>query len=297
VGLSLLGFGVVVEAGEVLVHGRVLTGQADQLPHLVGLAHHVVPADLRVPGIGREEGGQDAYGRGFSGAVGAEQTEDTAGADGQVDPGQTVEFLVSFMEQDNGDLASIKKALQDGLKLAGELYSQPQYNAIINAAKDLANKVPEIKGHELIGSFMVQITNKGGKIETTWLPVVGKLNDANNPAVQGVAATEKAQALQDERVASFRTVLVGRADQFNSPDQLPSPGSREHLDTDYVGERAPPGDGLGRGRGPFPGRPAGVEGTVPPRVERGDVDLDAELYRRLCIVAGGQVAVDPGGEH
>jgi hypothetical protein len=127
---------------------------------------------------------------------------------GQVDPGQTVEFLVSFMEQDNGDLASIKKALQEGLKLAGELYSQPQYDAIIDAAKGLADKVPEIKGHELIGSFMVQITNKGGKIETTWLPVVGKLNDAANPAVQGVSAREKAQA------AMFDMAVPGGSGQY-----------------------------------------------------------------------------------
>lgn len=127
---------------------------------------------------------------------------------GPVDPGQTVEFLVTFMEQDNGDLASIKKALQDGLKLAGELYSQPQYDAIIDAAKGLADKVPEIKGHELIGSFMVQITNDNGKVATTWLPVVGKLNDAKNPAVKGIAAKEKAQA------AMFDMAVPGGSGQY-----------------------------------------------------------------------------------
>lgn len=153
---------------------------------------------------------------------------------GRVEPNQTVEFLVTIMEQDNGDLASIKKAIQDGLKLAGELYNQPQYNAIVTAAKDLAGKLPEIKGHELIGSFVVQIANKNGAVETTWLPVVGTLN-SNNPAVQGVAAREKAQA------AMFDMAVPGGTGQYvviPSVAEGPPVPRRYYIgrDTDRCGE-------------------------------------------------------------
>lgn len=154
---------------------------------------------------------------------------------GRVDPGQTVEFLVTLMEQDNGDLSSIKKSLQDGLKLAGELYSQPQYNAIVSAAKDLAAKVPDIKGHELIGSFMVQIANNNGALATTWLPVVGALNDGKSPAVQGVAAREKAQA------AMFDMAVGGGSGQYvviPSVAEAPVVPRRYYIgrDTDRCGE-------------------------------------------------------------
>lgn len=154
---------------------------------------------------------------------------------GRVDPDQTVEFLVTVMEQDNGDLASIKKAIQDGLKLAGELYSQPQYNAIVSAAKDLAGKLPEIKGHELIGSFVVQIANRGGKLEATWLPVVGALNDGKSPAVQGVAARERAQA------AMFDLAVPGGTGQYvviPTVSEGPVVPKRHYIgrDTDRCGE-------------------------------------------------------------
>lgn len=154
---------------------------------------------------------------------------------GRVAPNQTVEFLVTIMEQDNGDLSSIKKTIQDGLKLAGEVYSQPQYNAIVNAAKDLAGRLPDIKGHELIGSFVVQIANKGGVAETTWLPVVGKLGDAKNPAVQGVMAREKAQA------AMFDMAVQGGSGQYvviPSVAEAPIVPRRYYIgrDTDRCGE-------------------------------------------------------------
>ncbi len=120
----------------------------------------------------------------------------------------SVEFLVTVMEQDNGDLSTIKKGVQEGLKLAGELYNQPQYNAVLSSAKELANQLPDIKGHELVGSFVVQIANKGGVPVTTWMPVVGKMNDPKNPAVQGVMAREKAQA------AMFDLQVQGGSGQY-----------------------------------------------------------------------------------
>ena len=75
--------GEVLAAGEVLVHGRVLAGQADDGPDALGLLHDVVPEDEASPGVGGEDRGQDTDRGGLAGAVGTEQAEDGALLDGE----------------------------------------------------------------------------------------------------------------------------------------------------------------------------------------------------------------------
>ena len=75
----------VLAAGEVLVDGRVLAGEADRLADALGVLDHVEAADAGVAGVGDEQGGQDADGGRLAGAVGAEHTEDGAASDGEVD--------------------------------------------------------------------------------------------------------------------------------------------------------------------------------------------------------------------
>ena len=75
----------VLEAGQVLVHGRVLAGEPDALAHLAASRTTSKPATRAVPSSGREQRRQDPDGRRLAGAVRAEQAEDGPGRDEQVD--------------------------------------------------------------------------------------------------------------------------------------------------------------------------------------------------------------------
>ena len=79
-------------AGEVVVHRRGLAGQADHLPYRGGLADHVETGHPSCAGVGAEQGGQDPHGRGLAGPVGAEQPQNAAGYDGQVEVLQGVDI-------------------------------------------------------------------------------------------------------------------------------------------------------------------------------------------------------------
>jgi hypothetical protein len=75
----------VLPAGEQLVYGRELTGDADGGADGVGLGLHVVAGHQDLAAAGRDQGGEDLDGGGLAGAVGPEQGEDGALGDGQVD--------------------------------------------------------------------------------------------------------------------------------------------------------------------------------------------------------------------
>ena len=78
----------VLAAGEVLVHGGVLAGEADALAHRLRVGGDVEAQHLGPAGVRPEDGGEDADGRGLAGAVGAEQAEHGAGGDGEIDAGE-----------------------------------------------------------------------------------------------------------------------------------------------------------------------------------------------------------------
>ena len=59
----------VFPAGQVLVDGGVLPGEADDRTQGCGVADHVVPGHLGPALVGLQEGGEDANGRGLAGAV------------------------------------------------------------------------------------------------------------------------------------------------------------------------------------------------------------------------------------
>jgi hypothetical protein len=88
----------VLGAGQVLVHGGVLPGEADVLPHLTRLGEHVEPVDPGGPGVGADEGGQNPHRSGLAGAVGAEDAENRALTGRQVDAGQRLRGAETFRE-------------------------------------------------------------------------------------------------------------------------------------------------------------------------------------------------------
>jgi len=75
----------VLPPGEDLVDGGELSGQADRLAYLRGLGGDVITVDGGGPAVGPEQGGQNLHRRGLAGAVGAEQGQDGARADAQID--------------------------------------------------------------------------------------------------------------------------------------------------------------------------------------------------------------------
>jgi hypothetical protein len=75
----------VLAAGEQAVDGRELAGDADALADRVGVADHVVAVDERVAAAGGDQGRQDVHRGGLAGAVGAEEGEDGALRNGDVD--------------------------------------------------------------------------------------------------------------------------------------------------------------------------------------------------------------------
>ncbi len=74
----------VLGAGEVLVHRRVLAGEAHPGAHLVRLADDVVAEDMRLAAVRPQECGEHLHGGGLAGAVRAEDAVDRAGGHGQV---------------------------------------------------------------------------------------------------------------------------------------------------------------------------------------------------------------------
>jgi hypothetical protein len=76
----------VLGSGEVLVDRGVLPGEADGAADLVRLGGDVVPADQGGAEVGLEQRREDADGGGLTRAVRAEDTEDGAGGNGEIDP-------------------------------------------------------------------------------------------------------------------------------------------------------------------------------------------------------------------
>jgi len=78
----------VLLAGEEVVDGGELAGDADHLAHRVRVAGHVMARDphlAAVGAVGADQGGQDVHRGGLAGAVGAEQREDGSLRNVQVD--------------------------------------------------------------------------------------------------------------------------------------------------------------------------------------------------------------------
>ena len=65
----------VLAAGEVLVDGGVLAGEADHAAQRLGSRTTSLPATRAGP-VGHEQGGEDPHGGGLAGPVGAEQAQD-----------------------------------------------------------------------------------------------------------------------------------------------------------------------------------------------------------------------------
>ncbi len=91
---------------------------------------------------------------------------------GALGEGESAEFLVTVMEQDNSDIGILKELLETGLNAADALYgSNTTAKAIITTARELAKYLPESKGHDFIGAFTIQVANVGGQLQTTFIPI------------------------------------------------------------------------------------------------------------------------------
>jgi hypothetical protein len=78
----------VLASRHQLVEGRLLEGDAKELPDSPRLSHHVDPAHPRPAGGRSQQGREDADGRRLARAVAAEEAEDLAFIDGEADAPQ-----------------------------------------------------------------------------------------------------------------------------------------------------------------------------------------------------------------
>nr|WP_281273524.1 hypothetical protein [Euzebya pacifica] len=95
----------VLPTGQVAVDRGVLPGQADLAAQGLRLLHHVEPRDRRAAAGGLQQGREDADEGGLPGAVGAEQPEDGALGNLEVDTPQGVdvaEGLGDSLDADDG---------------------------------------------------------------------------------------------------------------------------------------------------------------------------------------------------
>jgi len=88
----------VLPAGHRLLDGRELAGQADDLPHLGGLAQGVDAVDVQRSRVRPQQGGYRPDERGLPSPVRAEQGHHPARADDEVQPGQRLGLAVALHE-------------------------------------------------------------------------------------------------------------------------------------------------------------------------------------------------------
>ena len=88
----------VLPPAEDLVDGRELSGEADGLPHVRSLRGDIEAVDAGSPRVGLEQRGQDLHDRGLARPVRAEQGEDAAPRDVEVDAAQHVQLLVGLLQ-------------------------------------------------------------------------------------------------------------------------------------------------------------------------------------------------------
>jgi len=88
----------VLEAGQVLVDGRVLAREADVRAQPRGFADDVEPRDAGRARVGPEQRREDADARRLAGAVRAEKPEDASGLDAQVDVAERLDVAVPLAE-------------------------------------------------------------------------------------------------------------------------------------------------------------------------------------------------------
>jgi hypothetical protein len=88
----------VLPPREVLVDRGVLSGQPDARAQLAGLPHDVEAGDLRPPGVGLEERGEDTDRGRLAGAVRPQETKDRPLLDLQVETIERAGLAVALLQ-------------------------------------------------------------------------------------------------------------------------------------------------------------------------------------------------------
>ena len=102
----------VLEAGQVLVHGRVLAGEPDPLSDPGRVADDVEACDARLAAVGLEQRGQDPDGGRLARAVRPEQPEDAPGLGVQVDAAQGDDVPVALGQPSRLDCGCVRHPRQ-----------------------------------------------------------------------------------------------------------------------------------------------------------------------------------------
>ena len=107
----------VLEAGQVLVDGRVLAREPDPLANPGPLPQDVEAGNPRAPAVRAKQRGQDPDGGGLARPVRSEQTEHAAGLDAEVDAGEGFDLAVALAQilcLDGGFARHVRQATGGG---------------------------------------------------------------------------------------------------------------------------------------------------------------------------------------
>ena len=88
----------VLSTGEDLIHGGVLTGEANPSPHLHRVADDVETGDGGTTSVGLDQCRQDAYGGRLAGTVRAEYPVHGLVRDSEIEPVECLRFAVALLE-------------------------------------------------------------------------------------------------------------------------------------------------------------------------------------------------------
>jgi hypothetical protein len=98
---------------------------------------------------------------------------------GTIEHGKTMTLAVRIGEQDNGDLKSIKSGIKQALDGIAEIAKEiPGWGTIVAAVAKVgsaaAGNLPDTDGDDVIAFATVQVTNKCGNLQTTWVTFASK---------------------------------------------------------------------------------------------------------------------------
>jgi hypothetical protein len=98
---------------------------------------------------------------------------------GTIEHGKTMTLAVRIGEQDNGDLKNIKNGIKEALDGIADIAKEiPGWGTLVAAVAKVgsaaASNLPDTDGDDVVAFATVQVTNKCGNVQTTWVTFASK---------------------------------------------------------------------------------------------------------------------------
>ena len=109
--------------------------------------------------------------------------------EGELENGESADFLINIGEQDNKNLPIFKKIGQkilEYLSKASEENNEDKYGMYITSAKYLIDFLPASDKDDIIGTFLMRVKNYGGRISVTYDDLLHMKLFPRHPEAQSV---------------------------------------------------------------------------------------------------------------